>query len=385
MKIRISPLLISSLLCSFGAHAKMDVIYGEDNRREVFESSPELQVLARSAATMIGTDKMTTVDGLISIEQKPFGDMFKMKDPASGKDIVACADMKYTEQPNAGMCSGFLIAPDILMTAGHCVSLENFCEKFKWVFDFKVDEASGKAGLGVKPSDIYSCKKVISNNLNMTIGLDYGLVLLDRRVEGRAPLKLRHDKSISVGEEILVIGSPSGLPLKVADGANVRSVANPFFFSANLDTFSGNSGSAVFNARTGIVEGILVRGEDDFAPNKELMCIEAKKCKNDECRGEDVSRVTSAPEISIQKMFNLAAERGDVETIKEVLSLNTWVDFSNEKGETALMKAVQGNNLEVVKLLVAAGADPKREDAGGISSLMIAEKAALEEILKLFK
>lgn len=385
MKIRFTPLLATSFLFSLSAQANIDVIYGEDNRMEIFHSSPEQQELARSAATLIGTEKMSVVNGLTTIDQSPFGNMFKMKEPTSGKDITACADMKYTEQPNAGMCSGFLIAPDILMTAGHCVALEDFCEKYKWVFDFKVDERTNLAGVGMDAANIYSCKKVISGSLNMALGLDYGLVLLDRKVEGRRPLKLRHTSSVKVGEPLFVIGSPSGLPLKVADGANVRSLDNPFFFKANLDTFSGNSGSAVFNAKTGLVEGILVRGEEDFAPNKELMCITAKKCANDECRGEDVSVVTSAPEISVQKMLNLAAETGDVATIKKVLSLKTWIDFSNEKGETALMKAVQGNHVEVVKLLRAAGADPLRSDAEGNSSFSIAQRIGSSEVLNLLK
>jgi len=39
---------------------------------------------------------------------------------------------------------------------------------------------------------------------------------------------------------------------------------NPIFFDANLDTFGGNSGSPVFDARTNAVVGILVRGADDY-------------------------------------------------------------------------------------------------------------------------
>ena len=39
------------------------------------------------------------------------------------------------------------------------------------------------------------------------------------------------------------------------------------WFMANLDSFEGNSGSAVFNELTGEVEGILVRGKPDSIDN----------------------------------------------------------------------------------------------------------------------
>ena len=43
----------------------------------------------------------------------------------------------------------------------------------------------------------------------------------------------------------------------------VRAI-NPTFFSANLDTFGGNSGSPVFQAGTSTVAGLLVRGAPDY-------------------------------------------------------------------------------------------------------------------------
>ena len=162
-----------------------------------------------------------------------------------------------------------------------------------------------------------------------------------------------------------MVGSPSGLPLKVASGANVRETKHPFYFKANLDTFQGNSGSGVYNAITGVVEGILVRGEDDFEPNRAKMCIEAKKCANNECRGEDVSRLTSVPEIGIQRALNTAAQKGDVVVLEKLLKLNTYIDFYTKDGQTALMKAVQGGKLATVKMLLAKGADVNLQDADG--------------------
>lgn len=63
------------------------------------------------------------------------------------------------------------------------------------------------------------------------------------------------------------------------------------FFVANLDSFGGNSGSAVFNVTTEEVEGILVRGEADYKKKPGSSCGTPFKCKDDACRGEDVTYI----------------------------------------------------------------------------------------------
>jgi hypothetical protein len=117
---------------------------------------------------------------------------------------------------------------------------------------------------------------------------DYAFIELDRKVTDLEPLKVRTSGKISKGDSVVVIGHPTGLPTKIADGAKVRSIQGKFF-SANLDTFGGNSGSAVFNAVTHEVEGILVRGETDYVYNSTLGCQVVNVCSNDSCRGEDVT------------------------------------------------------------------------------------------------
>jgi hypothetical protein len=98
-------------------------------------------------------------------------------------------------------------------------------------------------------------------------------------------------------DSVVVIGYPLGLPVKIADDAIVRSLGKGFF-KANCDTYEGNSGSAVFDdaqLQKGhlLVDGILVRGEDDFA--RTTPCFISKRCPFDGCRGEDI---TFASEIS---------------------------------------------------------------------------------------
>ncbi len=373
-------------LVSFRVFAAPPVIYGVDNRLEVFEAPAAHQVLAASTATMIENSKISpSADkpGIVQIEQTTLrswleaqlgeeeksGLLSDSAKEAVDQKISFCESEKFTEQPNAGVCSGFLVGPDLLVTAGHCVVVADFCEKYKWVFDFKVDAESKTAGLDVKEENVYSCKKVISNALANSLGLDYGLIQLDRKVKGRKPLEVRSEGKVQDAGSLVVIGSPSGLPLKVAAGATVRTNTHSFFFSANLDTFQGNSGSAVFNAETGVVEGILVRGEEDFEANSTLMCIEAKKCDDSACRGEDVSRMTSIPEMAVKDALYRLAEKGDVKELEKLTKSRFWIDIYGADGRTALMKAAVKGNVEFVDKLISKGADVKLRDAEGNSAL----------------
>ena len=49
-----------------------------------------------------------------------------------------CKNEKFLNQPSGANCTGFLIAEDKLLTAGHCVSFDSDCEEFYWVFDLKL-------------------------------------------------------------------------------------------------------------------------------------------------------------------------------------------------------------------------------------------------------
>jgi len=81
------------------------------------------------------------------------------------------------------------------------------------------------------------------------------------------------------------------LPVKLSGGAAVRNLMGEVgYFTANLDTYGGNSGSAVFNNVTGEIEGVLVRGETDFV--RQGNCRISYVCENNGCRGEDVTKAS---------------------------------------------------------------------------------------------
>src|SRR5690606_7912461 len=96
-----------------------------------------------------------------------------------------CSDQRFAAQVTPGSCSGFLVGPDVLVTAGHCVSNQKKCEDKFWVFGFTREEA---ADLTLSGENVYKCSQVLYQVLNQGDKNDYAVIKLDRPVEGREPL-----------------------------------------------------------------------------------------------------------------------------------------------------------------------------------------------------
>jgi V8-like Glu-specific endopeptidase len=252
------------------------VIYGDDDRLDYYQVADlNWQSRADSTVALIRSSNLDTQGAVTNI-----------KTVAYGQSMGLCTTEPYYEQETAAFCSGFLVAPDTIVTAGHCVRSQDSCTSTKFVIGFRL-EAAGAQPRQVAADQVYSCAQLVHSVANPA-GEDFAVVKLDRAVTQVQPLTLRTQGSLAAGDALTVIGHPAGLPLKIAGGANVRSMGAEFLV-ANLDTYGGNSGSAVFNSLTGEVEGILVRGETDFVYKNG--CRISNKCASEACRGEDVTLI----------------------------------------------------------------------------------------------
>jgi V8-like Glu-specific endopeptidase len=247
------------------------------------KSAKEAPVGERSAPTIYGANDRIDYSAITNPQWRQWADatavlaVTEEMDCSSGThcNLVhgafippLCPDEPLAGQPHFGYCSGFLIGPDLLATAGHCArvngdpALANERVVFGWVND-----ATGNAPLSVPISNVFRMVEVIAQDHGADGSDDYAVVRLDRPVEGRVPLTPRHQGYVSDGAPLMVFGYPIGEPLKVVTRGSITMDANAFgFFNTNLDIVEGNSGSVVFNPSAGWVEGILVSdNSQDFA------------------------------------------------------------------------------------------------------------------------
>lgn len=256
------------------------VVYGNDDRLDLYQiTDPRVLEMAQSTVALVETENIRRLpNGWAQILSVPLGRSYDL-----------CSDERFYNQPVAPFCSGFLVTPNKVVTAGHCIQTSRSCRNTKFVFDYSL--YSDQQDLSKLPeSNVYSCKRIVETQLKPD-GHDFAIIELDRPVTNRQPLPMRLSGQPLSGESVFVIGHPEGLPTKVAEGARVRNVlAN--YFVANLDTFGGNSGSAVFNSSSLEVEGILVRGEQDFEYDSKAGCVRTKYCKDDQCSGEESTHIS---------------------------------------------------------------------------------------------
>lgn len=168
-----------------------------------------------------------------------------------------CSDTKFAGQPHLANCSASLVAPNIILTAAHCVeNVKSGCGDFKIVFDYALGEDLSI----IKDDLVYECKKVLYYKFDQTLQSDdIALIQLDRNVTDRLPIKISK-KLLDESEQLSMIGYPLGLPQKSDDEGSVTSVDfKNKSFKHNLDTFSCNSGGPIFN-KNGEQVGVLVRG-----------------------------------------------------------------------------------------------------------------------------
>jgi ankyrin repeat protein len=102
--------------------------------------------------------------------------------------------------------------------------------------------------------------------------------------------------------------------------------------------------------------------------------------------GADVHRTDSYNGTGLIR----AADRGHVDIIRELLTTDIAVDHVNRLGWTALLEAIilgdgGPRHTEVVRLLLAAGADPNRADGNGVTPLAHARQRGHQAIVALLE
>jgi len=275
------------------------VIYGEDDRKDYYEwveTHGEDDVFSRLMRESIVVMMEKSALG----EPNSDGVYDNIQAGTLASDYALCSGQRFGEQMTAGWCSGTLVDSTHITTAGHCITDMNDCENFAFVFNYYITGYDGNTPIyqTITTDDVYSC---VAYDRELTFGLfsfqeslDWAYVTLDREVlpeTGHVPADV--DTNVAPrqeGEGVVIIGSGSGLPMKIDNGGSVDNTrANRLdYFTASTDSFGGNSGSGVFNADGSKMIGILVRGEVDYSFRLSGFCYVVNELPEDRA-GEDVT------------------------------------------------------------------------------------------------
>jgi V8-like Glu-specific endopeptidase len=245
-------------------------IFDHDDRLEYYEIQDRvIQKQTESTPALIRKNMLVQLpDGNYRLQGTSLSERFKM-----------CEEAMFAKQSLIANCSSALVGKNKILTAAHCISnnqkdIEKGLEEYFVVFDYKVQ------GPGLLPSiiakeNVFTLKKSLYYNFDTSMSktaIDLMVIELDRQVH-RPILKVNTQFQYNAETPVYMLGHPLGVPLKLSsNGTILAQKAMPNSFRHDLDAFSVNSGSPVFDLLSNEIIGVHVRGTGPNTSKYEQDC-----------------------------------------------------------------------------------------------------------------
>lgn len=281
-------------------------IFGEDDRKEATDAK-EFKDYVRATAVMIPKAYFRNY--------RIYGITLRQRLTSVFGSSNFDPNVKFLDQPAVAQCTGFLIAPDILVTAGHCIQDMDTADDYYWVFDYtnNLKYNPTENYFEVNQNSIYEVKEVLAAEYlddNYLESKDYSVLRLHTKTD-RRPYRFRTSGTVTEGTQVFTVGTPTGLPLKLAENSKVITTEPQTWFMSDTDVFPGNSGGPVFDP-SGWIEGILVRtaaqtladGEltADYKFDETCNCIKTVEFNEvDGTAGSQAHKINTIPDWILRK------------------------------------------------------------------------------------
>ncbi len=255
--------------------------------------------------------------------------------PTMAQRNKVCLDERFAKQLAPGTCSCFLSNDNEVTTAGHCFpgasdhQKKTACQNSMIVFGF--DAAAARNGYEFKQDQVFNCSGMDKTDgtahpnkserlaLEKYKNIDIVRVRLDGKASNRSrkPLDISKMKSLpkpAVGDDLCMIGSPLGAPLKMALG-EVKALrkmtvkdTSMTVIRSNMDGMAGASGAMVVDCKSGALVGVYLSGAPDLKDKNNEGCM--RPIFHDSTKiaegfhGENILWVGDIPEASYSYGFN---------------------------------------------------------------------------------
>ncbi|HOY06037.1 MAG TPA: serine protease [Saprospiraceae bacterium] len=197
-----------------------------------------------------------------------------------------CPDMPFGKQM-ATYCrgTGFFIKTGVIATAAHLFEPETAqCDKrdisnYCFISGVELPLKTVAEGIVIPKKNIYVPANPFISAGNCFQGIDDWALIKVKPYKSKCKLPkvdMTYTENPNNNMRVYSFGHGLGLPLKFCFDSPIwlsSDAATPNYIWSRLDLFGGNSGSPVFDSRTGNLIGILTGGADDFDLDAKQNCL----------------------------------------------------------------------------------------------------------------
>jgi tetratricopeptide (TPR) repeat protein/V8-like Glu-specific endopeptidase len=292
--------------------------------------------------------------------------------------------------------TAFLVGKQLILTAAHCICDEisqdvdkEKIRDYRVLFGFQTD-SSGQVRTTFDAKDVYRIESVYKRRFtreepDTPHTADWAILKLEREVEGRVPLRLDSMQALPLNTPLYMLGHPFGLPLKLALSGEVQKANHPDFFGANIDAYTGNSGSPLFVHDSGKLVGMHLRGIKDYVRdgNKiRIRTVSEREIENREASYETCHKIasidlvktvlTSSFKMTHSHFFGRTKHLADLKTHLTEPSPSTRVQVLyglSGVGKSELATAFANQNIEAFSFIWTISCVTEEEQFNGYQSL----------------
>ena len=259
-----------------------ELIFGPDNRVELYNAPASMQKNAIKAAALMRIERIKRKGSRADFEISPSGKYVEHQ------GTPLCDEEPFKGQDQAAFATAVAIEDHLLITPEHVLDGDSVKEDYRIVYGFWYESPQANH---LEVLDMYTIKEIrpAANSK-----LDLSFLITHEPIRSEYISTKFRNQMPKIGERLYCAGYPGTkvdddrledrIPLKVVTDGSVKNHLSNGKFEADLDIFRGNSGSPVYSKSKHELAGMVLSAFPKHFQMTAGGCFISCTCESDRCK-----------------------------------------------------------------------------------------------------